>query len=1013
MALISSGLIGAIVALLLAAAAGSASTAAQPRPLDLADQGGPNFQVFGAKDGLSDEVFSTVGFDAEGFVWVGSASGLFRFDGYRFQSYPAEGAKSLVRDLEASPDGRLWAVFEREGLAEYRNKAWRLSGLRGFAQRLSAHAFSDGRRRLYLPQYGGALRWVDGRWQPLAEVGEPLPGNTVKIAHTESLFGEARLWNARTDGSLWFRIEADDRDAAWQRFEVPQLQGAQFTDLMRTDNRGEEELWLLTYGGGVLLLDGRGATHWQAGPKGLPSGAVYSAVATHDAEGGRRLWLATRAGLVLIEAGRLRVFDRRHGLPSNAVRGLKLQRTVDAEDVLWLATEGGVARARIDDSAWQTVSLLGSRENGVFGVLVEPDGRGGERLWVGTAVEGLNLFEADRWRRFGAEALGLDSMSVRGLWRVSAPDGGDTRLLGLWGGELFRVDDGPSFVRLATPWPKGPSEAVTSAHARATDEGVEWWIGLLQGGAWRFAEGRWTQVLAPEPGEGWPVFAFADSARAHGEATLWLATGRGLVRWQREAVQRVSATIDGLEGVSFRHLLPLQVDGQPQLWAASSRQGVVRFALRDDGGLDWLQDSAVPPAPDPTVYSVLADAQGRVYICTNNGVQQLLRRPGGGFDERVFRRRDGLVHDECNSNSQFLDARGRYWVGTLGGLSVYDPAQQSAPRPRAPRPLRWTGLRVDAQALQFASLTSLDVPAGSQSLRVDFSLLSGEREDESRYRSRLTPLEATFSEWTAEHGRSFGVLPPGDYELEVQARDFSGVASAPLRLSVEVAPLWWQQGWVQVVAAVALLLLTMGVAVVYTGRLRRRQRVLESEVAKRTSELTLANERLLELSSVDALTQLPNRRCLMETLDDVIKRGRLRGSPVGLVLIDVDHFKQYNDRHGHLAGDSALRAVARALSGAKRERDLVARYGGEEFVCVMEDATEEAVASVAERMRSRVAGLTPREVGNDDDGLTLSAGYLVRVPGSGDGPEQLLGDADLALYSAKRAGRNRTVSYSG
>jgi diguanylate cyclase (GGDEF)-like protein len=158
---------------------------------------------------------------------------------------------------------------------------------------------------------------------------------------------------------------------------------------------------------------------------------------------------------------------------------------------------------------------------------------------------------------------------------------------------------------------------------------------------------------------------------------------------------------------------------------------------------------------------------------------------------------------------------------------------------------------------------------------------------------------------------------------------------------------------------------------------------------------------------------LPNRRRLTVALDKALKRARRQGVPLGLILIDVDHFKRYNDRYGHLAGDGALRAVAKVLASAKRERDLVARYGGEEFVCLMEDAPLMAVAQVAERMRERVSSLPPREIGNDLEPITISAGMLSRVPGEQDDAESLLRDADTALYVAKKMGRNQAVEHGG
>ena len=135
-----------------------------------------------------------------------------------------------------------------------------------------------------------------------------------------------------------------------------------------------------------------------------------------------------------------------------------------------------------------------------------------------------------------------------------------------------------------------------------------------------------------------------------------------------------------------------------------------------------------------------------------------------------------------------------------------------------------------------------------------------------------------------------------------------------------------------------------------------------------------------------------------------------RSLPVGLMVIDVDHFKQYNDQHGHLAGDVALRAIAQALQSAMREQDLVARFGGEEFACLLIDADIDVVASCAERMRALVEALPPRTLGNRVQTVTISAGVLSRIPVPGDHAADLLREADLALYRAKRRGAQLRAS---
>jgi diguanylate cyclase (GGDEF)-like protein len=420
-----------------------------------------------------------------------------------------------------------------------------------------------------------------------------------------------------------------------------------------------------------------------------------------------------------------------------------------------------------------------------------------------------------------------------------------------------------------------------------------------------------------------------------------------------------------------------------------------------------LPKDSIPAPPDPTVYSALGDSRGRIYVCTNNGVQQLSPRADGGYESQVFRRRDGLVHDECNTGSQLVDGHDRYWAGTLGGLSVFDPAIRTEIGATEPKPLFFTRLRVDGEARDAEPDRMLDLAAGTRDIRIDFALLAGMRETESTYRSQLIGFDPQPGAWTFEHSRHFNSLPPGRYRLGVEARDYAGTSSATRTFAFSIAPYWWQRGGVQLAAAIAALLVAAGLVMLYNRSLRKRERDLVREVAVRTAELRAANQRLTELSYVDPLTGVANRRRLMEAIDAAIKRAVAQRLPIGLIVIDVDHFKAYNDRFGHLAGDAALRAVAHALDSATREQDLIARFGGEEFACLMVDADIDTVARIAERMRALVEALPPRVLGNDSDTITISAGILSRAPREREHAADLLNDADAALYQAKRDGRNR------
>jgi len=186
-------------------------------------------------------------------------------------------------------------------------------------------------------------------------------------------------------------------------------------------------------------------------------------------------------------------------------------------------------------------------------------------------------------------------------------------------------------------------------------------------------------------------------------------------------------------------------------------------------------------------------------------------------------------------------------------------------------------------------------------------------------------------------------------------------------------------------------------------------RELEAKIHERTHELAEANSRLAQLAVTDGLTGLYNHRHFHERLALEVERSARNGLPLSLLMIDVDHFKHYNDHHGHPAGDEVLRLAARLLSEGRRANDVVARYGGEEFGVILVDTAKFTAAKLAERLRERVATHPFAHAGDQPLGqLSISVG-VATFPDDAPDSESLIRSADTALYAAKHAGRNRAV----
>jgi len=180
--------------------------------------------------------------------------------------------------------------------------------------------------------------------------------------------------------------------------------------------------------------------------------------------------------------------------------------------------------------------------------------------------------------------------------------------------------------------------------------------------------------------------------------------------------------------------------------------------------------------------------------------------------------------------------------------------------------------------------------------------------------------------------------------------------------------------------------------------------IMDTQWALKLSEMN-------KIASIDGLTQIPNRRRFDEHIEYQWKQMTRERSPISLILFDIDHFKQFNDTYGHLAGDDCLRQVAQVLEGCvHRPSDLIARYGGEEFAAILPQTTISGAMEVARRVQNEIANLKIlHEKSSVSDYLTLSIGIASSIPTPEESFSKLLDEADQYLYLAKQQGRDRIV----
>ena len=193
---------------------------------------------------------------------------------------------------------------------------------------------------------------------------------------------------------------------------------------------------------------------------------------------------------------------------------------------------------------------------------------------------------------------------------------------------------------------------------------------------------------------------------------------------------------------------------------------------------------------------------------------------------------------------------------------------------------------------------------------------------------------------------------------------------------------------------------------------RDRRKSREKELLEALGQLRKANEILRRLSAIDGLTGLSNRRHLDEFMEKEWRRAIRDKRPISVIMMDIDHFKAYNDHYGHQGGDDCLKKVGAVIAETvKRPADLAARYGGEEFIAVLPDTGIQGAAELAEKLRKDVEAMgVPHEKSTASNVVTISVGVASIVPEREMDSSKLVAMADMALYTAKNNGRNRVTT---
>jgi diguanylate cyclase (GGDEF)-like protein len=1009
----------AAVALLAAAmpvAAGAAPVVSEPISL-----GARSVRVFSDADGLPQNTVHAITLDQRGYLWVGTQDGAAYYDGRRWQpvDLPDRTRSNFVRCILPTSDGALWFGTQQGALYRLKDGQWNAEVLTGpggdrvRANALLASSGPSGEPVVWVATHTqGLARW-DARGWTIFDTRSGLPHNRVwGLLETKGAQG-ATLWVGTQGGLVCLRPGASQLAAE------PGFPTESVNSLCETHDGSEATtLWAGTYGAGLARLTRDTWTRLTT-RDGLPSDFVTSLIPDRLQNDSGAVWVGTDGGgAARVHGSTIEVLGTADGLPSDAVYSLLQTRAAEGARALWVGTRNG-GLARVMEGQWRAVQPVPGRAAlPVSGFVETREPGGGRELWVGTDGGGLARARGGQWAHFDRRSGDLPNDNILCLLGSRAPGGERLLWAGTRNGGLVRFD-GRRWTVFSHSSGALPNNLVQALLETVDDQGrPTLWVGT-RGGLSRFADGRWSTLTSADGLPSDSVLSLVEDRWVGGRRVLWAGTANGLARLEAGRWRTYDSTA-GLLNTNIQSLhLSRSAEGEPQLWVGTDGGGL-HCLTEGPGGERWfsLSDQSTPALPNNVISQVVEDAAGRLYVLTNRGVARLTRPAGRDAERRewqvhTYTVEDGLPLNQCNRGAALVDSRGRVWVGTVGGAGMLDPSQEIPDRESKRVVLRTFAL--DGGGRQHSVSNGQSLPWDTRRLRFEFDLLSYFREDDTRYRSQLTGLDREPSEWTSLQVRELGRVPAGRYTFQVWGRDYAGNVAGPASIQLAIRPAPWVAWWAWLVYLGLAALVVLAILHLRTRVLKRREEALRNLMEARTRELLQANELLVELSYLDPLTGIGNRRRFEERLLTEWKRAVRARSYLSLLMIDIDHFKPFNDAYGHQQGDVCLKGVATALVDAlPRAGDSVARYGGEEFAVILPLTDRAGAVKVAESLRQRIEALAiPHKASSISRVVTISCGVATFIPAIDIEAGELIRLADEALYRAKQGGRNQTRAEHG
>jgi diguanylate cyclase (GGDEF)-like protein len=962
----------------LAAAIAAAATAS-PQEVPLPDHPRFAFQSVSEGLGLSTATVTSLVQDRDGFLWIGTQTGLFRYDGLTVTRFGEEQwlRSSYITQLLISPRGELW-VATHLGI-------WRYSG--GKFTELSiaptAKVSRSGRQVLAVDRDNQAFVATD---KGVLRVNADNPPDTELMATSGPV-------------SAICRASDDSVIAAWEE-NVGKIERRGHSIQSLPEKIDDEMYALLVDANNTIWArsekhfrhwDGP-AQHWVLEDAKLP-GANDFGYPTMDSGG--EILLPTAEGLYRRRNGKWEPTTLRQGMASNAVSAA----IEDRDGAIWVGYVGAGIDRWPGRKEWVGWSITEGLPDSVVWAVTR-DNR--KRVWVGTN-NGLSMWDPQTpqwriWRDGDGLAVGaIYKLVVAGdesLWAVSTSGG------------LTRID--LKTLKLESIKLPSPSSTGFLGLAEAPD-GSLWASG--RGFIGRFGAAPHYQEFTPVEIPKDAVYATALLSFGK-DGTLWAAGHTGVMRYDGKNWKHVGQE----DGLRMKAIGSMWAANKNEAWVTyMEAKGATRIRLDDAGRVSVTQYGTSSGLPSNYLSLVTGDHEGNIWLGGAHGVSVI------HADGKItnYDRDSGLLWNDVNAGGFYEDADGGVFIGTSRGLS-YRQANAKTPERRIPDTILTSASFAGKESLREEKPR---VEHKNGTFEAQFAAPAFENAADLRCRYQLQGLDRDRVETKLREVR-YTALPAGNFTFQVSCGSLANGWGSPARYSFIVLSPWWQRWWSVSIGVLLAMFILRWVIAFRTRSLQKDRERLEAAVAERNAELAAANLRLEEMSLTDPLTGVQNRRFFDLTVPRQAQQTLRAYSTAGpghppqdrdliLFFVDLDHFKKINDKYGHAVGDQVLVEVARRLNGVVRQVDAMVRWGGEEFVIVSEGTSRDSGQHLAKRILDAIAAKSFDLAEGGALQVTCSVGWAP-FPWLTTSPEEFALDkiivfADRGLYLAKSEGRNCAV----